>query len=61
MPDQAYIPDDVLNDPDLLSNLEDIIQSFAFSLDLDEALKASLGKILEYTSCRSGIDIPAHQ
>ncbi|MCB1670247.1 MAG: GAF domain-containing SpoIIE family protein phosphatase [Gammaproteobacteria bacterium] len=49
MPEQATIPEDLLNDSDIITNLEDIIQSFACSLDLDEALKASLGKILEYT------------
>ncbi len=49
MSQAVQLPVDLLNDSTLLNNLEDLIQAFACSLDLDEALKISLAKILEYS------------
>lgn len=53
MPLEAYIPDDLLGNSKILANLEDLIQAFACSLDLDEALRVSLEKILNYSGAEA--------
>ena len=48
MLDNDLLSDDFLNSVDIINKLEELIQAFACSLDIEEAMKVILGKMLEY-------------
>ncbi|MBT8147046.1 MAG: SpoIIE family protein phosphatase, partial [Gammaproteobacteria bacterium] len=48
MLDNDFLSDEFLNRVEIINKLEDLIQAFACSLDIDDAMRVTLHKMLEY-------------
>ena len=53
MLDNDLLSDDFLNSVEIINKLEDLIQAFACSLDIEEAMRVTLHKMLEYMNAEA--------